>query len=87
MEVLQARKNTNKRNGKSDTVIITFATARSKDNSKPKPTHKKQGIFDCGGIPETCKGNVWDTAAFAFGSYYKVSWHPTYAKGLGFQFP
>ncbi|CAE7037230.1 Herc2 [Symbiodinium microadriaticum] len=31
-----------------------------------------KGIFDCSGIPETCKGNVWDTAAFAFGSYYKA---------------
>ena len=30
-----------------------------------------KGIFNCGDIPASCKGNVWDTAAYAFGSYYK----------------
>lgn len=36
-----------------------------------------KGVFDCGQIPAACKDNVWNTAAFAFGSYYKTLSHST----------
>jgi len=32
-----------------------------------------KGVFDCSEIPERCKSSVWNTAAFAFGSYFKNS--------------
>eukprot|EP00930_Biecheleria_cincta_P042342 TRINITY_DN2912_c0_g1_i2.p1 TRINITY_DN2912_c0_g1~~TRINITY_DN2912_c0_g1_i2.p1 ORF type:complete len:339 (+),score=42.71 TRINITY_DN2912_c0_g1_i2:126-1142(+) len=31
-----------------------------------------KGVFDCGQIPAACKDSTWNTAAFVFGSYYKV---------------
>jgi len=30
-----------------------------------------KGVFDCGQIPDTCS-NVWDKAAYTFGSYFKM---------------